>query len=168
MLAVYYSAGVAGAVLLLQLLQRHVLIFCIVALPGTIAHELSHYVVGWITHGKPRSFSIVPRRHGNAYILGAVTLANVRWYNGLFIGLSPLMLIPAAVLLIQWRIATTYVNIISDEIIWGYFAATLINGGVLSRQDIKIAMTSIWWAFPGLVLGCVYYLAELGVISGFV
>lgn len=167
MLTVYYSVAVVGAVLLLHLLQRHVLLFCIVALPGTIAHELTHFVVGWMTRGRPRGFSIIPRRQGSSYILGAVTLANVRWYNGLFIGLSPLMLFPAAILLIQWRVTVTPVNIIPDEIVWGYFAATLINGGVLSRQDIKIAMTSIGWVLPVLILVCVYYLVKFGMLNGF-
>ena len=163
----YYIAAVAGIVLLLQLLQRHILIFCLVALPGTIAHELTHLVLGWITGGQPRGFSIIPRRRGNAYILGAVTLANVRWYNGLFIGLSPLLLFPAAAFLVQWRATLPQPVSFTDEIIWVYLAATLISGALPSMQDIRIAAASVWWVMPGLLLGAGYYLTKTGVITLF-
>jgi len=167
MLLTYYIAAVAGVVLLLQILQRHVLVFCLVALPGTIAHELTHLVLGWMTGGRPRGLSIIPRRRGNAYILGAVTLANVRWYNGLFIGLSPLLLFPAAAFLVQWRVTLPHPVTFPDEIMWGYFAATLINGGVPSMQDVRIAAASAWWVVPGLLLAAGCYLAEIGVINVF-
>lgn len=161
----YYLAAVAGAVVLLQLLQRHMLIFCLVALPGTIAHELTHLVLGWVTGGRPRGFNIIPRRRGNSYILGSVTLANVRWYNGLFIGLSPLLLFPAAALLIQWRVTLPHTLNFPDEMIWAYCAATLINGGVPSIQDIRIAASSVWWVAPGLLFGIGYYLTKTGVLT---
>lgn len=160
-----YIAAVAGVVLLLQLLQRHILVFYLVALPGTIAHELTHLVLGWVTGGRPQGFSVIPRRRGNAYILGAVTLANVRWYNGLLIGLSPLLLFPAAIFLVQWRLTLPHPVFFPDEMIWAYFAATLINGGVPSPQDIRIAAVSAWWVVPGVLLAAGYYLTKAGALS---
>ena len=158
----YYIAAIAGGVLLLHIAQRYMLIFCVMALPGTIAHELTHFVVGWITGGKPQGLSIIPRRRGNAYVLGAVMLANVRWYNGLFIGLSPLLLFPAVVLLVQWRLALPGTTVSLNEMIWVYFAATLVNGAVPSAQDMKIASVSAWWVVPGLLLVAGYYLTQTG------
>jgi hypothetical protein len=41
-------------------------------LPFTIMHELSHFVVAFLTGGQPSSFSVWPRRSGNGWVLGSV------------------------------------------------------------------------------------------------
>lgn len=42
-------------------------------LPFTIMHELAHYAVALITGGRPSSFSVWPRKHGNGWVLGSVS-----------------------------------------------------------------------------------------------
>lgn len=153
-----YLAAVIGIVALLRWLQRYLLIFFVAALPGTIAHELTHFLMGIVSGGKPRGFSVIPRRRGKGYVLGSVALANIRWYNGLFIGLAPLLLLPAAAYLIQWRVAGTHPVVFPNEALWAYCAATLIYGCTPSVQDLKIAAASSWWVVPGIALALVYYL----------
>ena len=68
-------------------------------LPGTLAHELLHYLVALLTCGKPRGFSVWPRRTPDGWVLGAIGVLNFRWYNGLAICLAPLWGIVLMVLL---------------------------------------------------------------------
>ena len=57
---------------------------------------------GWLSNGRPAGLQLLPRRSARGYVLGSVTCNNVRWYNGLFIGLAPLALLPFALLLFRW------------------------------------------------------------------
>ena len=60
----------------------------LLALPGTIAHELSHFVVGALLLAKPHGFSIRPKASGNTWTLGAVSFGNVGLLNGAFVALE--------------------------------------------------------------------------------
>jgi hypothetical protein len=62
------SIGISVA--LLDRLKHHFLVFAICALPGTLLHEMSHFLVAALTGGRPSSFSVIPRRVGAAYVLG--------------------------------------------------------------------------------------------------
>ena len=158
---IVYLVVVGGFVLLLRFLQRYLLIFFLIALPGTIAHELSHFLLGALTFGRPMNFSIIPKRQGSSYVLGSVSLANVRWYNGLFIGLAPFLLLPVALLLIKWRVSSHPVMLFAHESIWAYCAANLIHGCVPSMQDIRIAVVSAWWVLPAMAGASYFYLSHI-------
>lgn len=72
----------------------------IVYLMGTFFHELAHFIVSFITFGKPYWFSIVPhskidKETGTKMItLGHVKSSNIRWWNVFFISMAPLLLLP--------------------------------------------------------------------------
>ena len=138
-----YAGIVGGCVLLLLMLRRHILVFSLVALPGTLLHELSHVVMGLLTFGRPVGISLLPRRSVNGYVLGSARFANVRWYNGCFIGLSPLLMLVAAGWLLGWRI-TSQPAFHVEELLWVYLIASLAYGGIPSWQDIKVASASLW------------------------
>jgi hypothetical protein len=40
----------------------------LLSLPGTIAHELTHLIVGLLLHAQPHGFSVWPRPRGNVAI----------------------------------------------------------------------------------------------------
>ena len=81
-------------------LSRRYVAFTLMQLPGTLCHELAHFVAGLLTFARPVSLSIIPRREGKGYRLGEVKLANARWYNSAFTALAPLLLA-----LIPWWVA---------------------------------------------------------------
>ena len=41
-------------------------------LPFTVMHEMAHFVVAFLTGGRPSSFSVWPRREGAGWVLGSV------------------------------------------------------------------------------------------------
>jgi hypothetical protein len=57
----------------------------LLSLPGTIAHELAHFVVGLLLLAKPRGFSIWPRAQGNTWRLGSVSFGNIDPLSGAFV-----------------------------------------------------------------------------------
>ncbi|WP_243286716.1 hypothetical protein [Geothrix terrae] len=114
-------------------------------LPGTFCHELCHWLAGHLLNGRPLRFTVVPRREGRGWVLGAVALSNLRWYNAFFIGLAPLVLLPAACGLFLWRI-NGHPGLGWSEAAVVFLLANLVFGALPSGQDLRIAARSpIGW-----------------------
>src|ERR1700693_3155144 len=69
---------------LLRGLRNSMWRIALLSLPGTIAHELAHYVVGSLLLAKPMGFSIWPTAQGHTWKLGSVSFANIGLLNGAF------------------------------------------------------------------------------------
>lgn len=84
---------IAGAILWLR---RWPYVYALSLWPGTVAHELLHFIAGLLTGAKPVSLSVIPRRKvDGGWLLGSVSFARLRWWNSVPVGLAPLALIPA-------------------------------------------------------------------------
>lgn len=79
-----------------RILSSGNIVFFLINLPGTIIHELSHFIVGLILRGKPVKFTVIPKKTENGYIMGSVSFMNITTINALPIGLAPLTLLPIA------------------------------------------------------------------------
>jgi hypothetical protein len=131
-------------------------------LPGTLCHELAHFLVGLLTFARPASLSIVPRRAANGWQLGEVRLANARWYNAAPTALAPLLLV-----LLPWWIA-----VLRTRPGWHF---TPLDAGLAfliapqflscwpSATDWKLALRS----WPLLALGAAAGLAKVNGLSFF-
>ena len=138
-----YLAAVVVLLALLAVGRRFGLVFFVTAFPATLAHELTHLVFGWLTNGQPSSLRLLPRRSARGYVLGSVTCNNVRWYNGLLIGLAPLSLLPFTALLFRWRVQSVPTLDLA-ELGWIYSIASLMFAALPSWQDLRIAAASSW------------------------
>ena len=145
--AIYLAPSILLAVLIRYLAARHPAFFMF-RLTGTICHELAHFTVGWLTGATPQSFSVIPRRNGNSWQLGVVTLTNVRWYNAAPAALAPLLilLIPAAVAV--WR-TRHGLNFEAIDFALAFLLAPQFLSCMPSIADWKIALRS----WPYLILG---------------
>jgi hypothetical protein len=90
-LALFFGAGIA--LLLLRSLRW---LYVLVVLPGTILHELTHLITGFLLGAHPAKFSIVPRRKDGGLVLGHVQFARLRWWNAAPVCMAPLLLLPGA------------------------------------------------------------------------
>jgi hypothetical protein len=143
--ALAYLAGMAAALWLLNQAKRSFWLFSLLVLPGTFCHELCHWLAGHLLNGRPVHFTVLPRREGRGLVLGAVTLSNLRWYNAFFIGLAPLVLLPAAYGLLLWRLGGKP-TLGWPEVAMVFLLANLVFGSVPSWQDLRIAARSpIGW-----------------------
>lgn len=139
---------------LLDRLKNRFWVFALLALPSTFFHELMHFLIALLTHGRPKSLSLLPRRDGGYYHLGHVQVANLTSLNAPFIGMAPLLLIPLA-----WWMTVTYLPTHADTwhgLGWGYFIASLLYGSLPSGSDWRIV-----WRSPVMVLG----IGALGLLA---
>jgi hypothetical protein len=126
----------------------------LLALPGTVAHELAHLIVGFLLLAKPHGFSVWPRSRGNTWMLGSVSFRNLGLLNGAFVALAPILLLPISwlclidVLLPLW---------LKGQWGWwlfaGYLTATALFAALPSFQDIKLGGCSLllYAAMSGLL-----------------
>ena len=138
-----YAGAVLGLLGLIFAFRRLRPVFFLAVLPATLAHELMHWGAAFLLHGKPSGFRLIPQRSSDSYVLGAVRCTNVRWYNGLFIGLAPLVWLPVALALLGWRVHG-HAGIHGRELAWAYAIACLAYAAIPSWQDIKVALASSW------------------------
>jgi hypothetical protein len=101
-LLLYLAPSVALALLIRVLVRAHP-VFFLFTVAGTLSHELAHYAVGLLSGAGPRALTIVPRRVGNTWQLGAVVLTRLRWYNAAPTALAPLLIIALPLLVARWR-----------------------------------------------------------------
>ena len=145
-----YLGAIVLALWAIRQMRGSLWLLSLLVLPGTICHELSHLLVGFLLNGQPHGFSVWPRRVERVYLLGSVALGNPRWYNVFFIGLAPLLLLPLAYLGLRWRLAQ---HPVFDAWEAGavFLIANLVFASIPSGQDLRIAARSpIGW---GLLVG---------------
>ena len=130
----------------------------VISLPGTIAHELTHFIVGALLLAKPRGFSVWPRAVGRRWRLGSVSFGNIGLLNGAFVALAPVLLLPIA-----WLCLVHVLLPLWNDSRWGwwllagYLTATALFAALPSFQDMKIGARSllfyvvigalVWWAY---------------------
>lgn len=136
-----YFAVVIATAALLHHLRGMPRFFSLVSLPGTIGHELLHFLVGTVTLAKPVKVSLLPKFHrdGSA-TLGYVMFSNIRWYNALWVGFAPLLALPAAFVLVYLR-AAHVPPLEPVELAWSYVAASLAYSCLPSRADVDIVLS---------------------------
>lgn len=151
--ALFLEAGLFGLTALLVRAGLHPTVFALVSWPGTLAHEISHALCGALLGARPCKFSLTPKPLGDGrWQLGSVSFSNLRWWNGPFTAMAPLLLAPLAIwLTAEW--ATPYW--ISGEFLaacWRLgLCAMMLQAAWPSSTDFKVAL-------PGLVvLGCLWW-----------
>ena len=91
---------------IMRTLYRWKYVYALIWWPSTLAHELSHFVVGFCMGAGPTRLSALPRHDAQTgrLVLGEVGFTNLRWWNKLPVALAPLLLMPA---LGVWLVSTT-------------------------------------------------------------
>jgi hypothetical protein len=87
----YLLPAVVGALVLARG-RRANFVLAVLALPGTAAHELLHFVVGYLFGARPIAMSLWPHRAPDGrYVYGVVAFQNLRWWNAAPACLAPLL-----------------------------------------------------------------------------
>lgn len=159
-----------GFVLLLvvfavSLCRRFTAVYILLVLPGTVMHELCHWLVGVLTLARPGFPSIIPHRTSSGWMLGSVGLRNARWFNGLLVAFAPLLLLPGS--------AWLYFNVVlaipmGNPMHWAvlYLAIVSAMSAMPSPVDFKLAWKC---SAPVLVIALVaavgYFAWTTGLIN---
>jgi hypothetical protein len=151
-LMLYLAPSIVMAIIFHRLAQRSS-VFLLFYLSGTLLHEIAHLVAGALTRARPSSFSIIPRRQGDQWILGSVGFNNIRWWNAVFVGLAPLLTVTVPILVAYWR---TRAGLTFEWLDAGLAAllAPVFLCFLPSRADLRIALYSWPYLVPvGLYIG---------------
>lgn len=128
------------------------LAFSLFSLPGTAAHELSHWLVALLLGAKPSFPNIFPKRYGHTWALGSVR-ASPNIITRIPIALAPFALLPLGI----------WYAVAHSEASGGWYlvhiwvASTFIAASLPSRQDWMVALPAILCA-----VGAYFALRQLG------
>jgi hypothetical protein len=127
--------------------------FAMVAFPGTLAHELLHFTVGFFMGARPVRLSLWPRRASNgSYVFGVVVFENLRWWNAAPASLAPLMGFAIAPAIAWLRVRHGYQFEVADVAIW-FGLGQLLASAWPSTVDWKLSLRS--WPFAVVGAGVV-------------
>jgi hypothetical protein len=131
----------------------------IVEIPGTILHEMSHFIVGFLLNAKPSSFSIIPKRTEDGYYtMGSVSFRNIRFYNALPSAMAPFLLLPLGIWIENNMLQNLNATLL-NYVLYVLFQTIVIESAIPSRTDFKVAMKSVVGAGVFFaILAVAYYL----------
>jgi len=161
--AVVYQMPAISLGLLLNRVMASVSIRVFLFLPGTLVHEGLHWIAAFLLNGQPQSFSVWPKRKEDGHwTLGTVTVLNITWYNGIFIGLAPCLSF-----LILLMLAPSYSDWQLTERDWWYWLCTapILILCLPSWQDLKVALRSLLPIIYLLFAAVLTYFAFIYLVS---
>lgn len=114
-------------------------IYALVALPGTLMHELAHFLVAALLGARPSFPALLPVRTERSWRLGSVSFRAGR-LRSMPIALAPLLLLPLA---LWW--AAAFVHTASWPLygVHVWIAAALLQASLPSKTDLKLALPAL-------------------------
>lgn len=168
--------GVIAIFILSRAVLRHMFIFLhrftrsqtlgisiisILYFPGTVIHEMSHFIVALILNMHPRDVSLFPVIDGRRVRLGHVEYEREKgdFIRPILVGVAPLF--GASVVL--WLLVQTnllYETHLGIRLLVGYFILSVTANMFSSDQDLKY----FGYIIPiGLVLAFIYYIIPFNI-----
>lgn len=136
-------------------------IIALIFLPGTILHELSHFIVATLLLLKVRDIHIFPRWQGNQIKLGSVAYEKRDVIRSILVGLAPV----GAGLLFFWWLSTIPIlqsGNISLQIVTVYVIFIVSTSMFSSRQDL----IDIVYVIPFIIIiAGIVYIFDLPMIT---
>ncbi len=126
----------------------------LLSLPGTAAHECAHFLVGLLLWARPKGFSVWPQADGRGWRLGSVSFSHIGVFNGAWVALAPLLLLPLAWLgLVHFLLPLWAQRQWGWWLLAGYLTATALFAALPSWQDLKLGARSLlFYALGGAVV----------------
>ena len=149
--------AIALMLLLIRLSRRAGMwIYALVALPGTVLHEFSHFVVALCLGASPTFPSLVPTRADKGWRLGEVRF-RPGYLRSMFVGMAPLLLAPLA-----WWWAVTLLAPAAWPLyaLHAWIVAALLQACWPSKTDWKLALPALVVLVPLAAL-VAWYLRQL-------
>ena len=133
-------ACVLGAMLIIYVCRyAGMWIYALIALPGTMAHELAHFVVAFVLGARPAFPSLLPVRTQRGWRLGSVTF-RVGRARALPIAMAPLVLAPLA---LWWAAVVLHPAQPPLYFLHVWIVAALFSASLPSTTDFKLALPAL-------------------------
>ena len=145
--------------LVLRSVSRWMWLLVVLRLPSTIAHELSHFLLGVLCRAKPVGISFWPRRVAgtNQYVLGHVAFENLTFWKTLPVATAPLLiLLPLGCWLIAMSLSRAYPQ--SITLLFCFGALQCFMGCWPSSQDWALARHALYVLLAFFLSAAVAYI----------
>ncbi len=132
----------------------------LINIPGTILHELMHFLIGLVMNAKPCNFSLIPKRNmdGN-YVMGSVGFTNITFYNAVPSALAPLLLLPIGFYINRYILPVITPSFVNYTL-YVLLQTIIIENSMPSSTDFKVARSH----FLGVVMYTVLFIALFTMI----
>jgi hypothetical protein len=133
------AVAIGALVLIRACTQLGMWLYAIIALPGTFAHELTHYLVALLLFAHPSFPSLIPQRTGRGWRLGSVAF-RAGMLRAVPIALAPILLAPLAFF---W--AVHFMAPASGPVyaLHAWIVGALLSACLPSRADFKLALPAL-------------------------
>lgn len=112
----------------------------LINIPGTLLHELCHFIVGFFCNASPTSFHLFPKRRDGFYVMGSAGFRNIRFYNAIPSSLAPLLLLFAGYYLNRWFFSNIKIGYL-NYLLYILFQSIIIENAIPSSTDFKVAFS---------------------------
>lgn len=147
---VYWLACFLGMLVVQNI--RWAFAYYILVMPGTLFHELCHWIVAFVLRGRPSGFSLMLKKAPDGrYVLGEVRFIPGQ-LNTASIALAPLLMVPVWTLILPAMASN-----IPQSFVLGLLGAIVAYSGFPSSQDWKVALSRPLGFLPLLLLGAFIY-----------
>lgn len=110
--------------------------------PGTVLHELSHFLSAVLLRVPVASFSIIPRVTATGIVFGRVSVQKVDPFRSAIIAIAPLVTGAVGLFFtLRWLQINATTNV--QTVLIGYLSLCLVNMMIPSKQDMKVALPGI-------------------------
>jgi hypothetical protein len=113
--------------------------YALLALPGTLAHELAHFLVALALAAKPSFPSLVPKRSEHGWRLGSVSF-RAGLLRSVPIALAPIALLPLA---LAYGVTFMAPAAWPLAVLHAWIMAALFSACLPSRADFRIAIPAL-------------------------
>ena len=136
---------------------RSMFMSALINIPGTILHELMHFVVGLFLNARPCNFNLIPRKNedGN-YVMGSVGFTNITFYNAVPAAMAPLLLLPIGFYINRYLLPLIQPSFVNYTI-YVLLQTVIIENAMPSAADFRVAKMY----FLGMVMYGVLLIALL-------
>ena len=111
----------------------------LVNIPGTILHEMMHYIVGLVLNARPCNFTIFPRKSPDGYyVMGSVGFRNVTFYNAVPSAMAPLFLLVIGFYLNRYYLPLMRPTML-NYVLYVLLQTIIIENAMPSGADFRVA-----------------------------
>ena len=118
---------------------RSMFMSALINIPGTILHELMHYIVGLVLNARPCNFTVFPRKSPDGYyVMGSVGFRNVTFYNAVPSALAPLFLLVIGFYINRYYLPLMQPTMV-NYVLYVLLQTIIIENAMPSGADFKVA-----------------------------
>ncbi len=121
-----------------QAKRSGIILLAIWNLAGVMLHELAHLLVGILCRAQPTNISLIPRRSGTRWQLGAVRFTRINAVNAVPIAFAPLGLTVVAYLVANSWFTWLHSTLTTTLALYAVLFILLYNA-LPSPQDLRVA-----------------------------